>query len=524
MAEVRRCRRCKRKRMDDEPPEVRQYKTCAKCRIIERQKKKLRKPLAEETMIYGMKQFQQQNPSSNYSDEIFMDDDVFNKKKFDNSNMNLNSNQLQFQYQYTGENGNGSNIGVGGVAGATTMPGGDNGNYIYGNNFDNGRLTGNATAMSIPQQSMSLSTNQYLQNLNFQQIAQRALPTQSTNLPKTDERNLRCDICNGELDLNDEVSINYKLCLNCYSEPFKSYNAFDDYNEFLKRISENNQKNVINHIFLKQLEKNFVDNLNSMNKVINSETQFREFILENLKKIFIEPILASIGYEFTLVSSNFNELSSTAPTINDMNQYQYKNTSPIKAYYKCVKEINNKINCESNLFLDYNLSNNFLKIKFNHKVHNFFLSYPLKFINVLYEIHNSLPDNSSFNTFVGEQVFEELNKNIDLYDEEFKSLITSIDKSDFLNEFHHLEDIFVNQKDKLLNKDLSEPPKIDDDNNVDNGDIDDEIKQETGNSAVDMINTDPSQINGSNDNDHSLGLNDSTGEVIDKILDPAFEE
>lgn len=68
----RRCRRCKRKRMDDEPPEVQQYKTCAKCRIIERTKKKLRKPLAEETMRYGMRQFQEQNQNAN-----FIHDDVF---------------------------------------------------------------------------------------------------------------------------------------------------------------------------------------------------------------------------------------------------------------------------------------------------------------------------------------------------------------------------------------------------------------------------------------------------------------
>lgn len=70
--DVRRCRRCKRRRMDDEPPEVQQYKTCAKCRIIERTKKKLRKPLAEETMRYGMRQFQEQNQSTD-----FMGDDAF---------------------------------------------------------------------------------------------------------------------------------------------------------------------------------------------------------------------------------------------------------------------------------------------------------------------------------------------------------------------------------------------------------------------------------------------------------------
>lgn len=75
--DLRRCRRCKRKRMDDEPPEVQQYKTCAKCRIIERTKKKLRKPLAEETMRYGMRQFQEQNQNANFiHDDVFTADQI----------------------------------------------------------------------------------------------------------------------------------------------------------------------------------------------------------------------------------------------------------------------------------------------------------------------------------------------------------------------------------------------------------------------------------------------------------------
>ncbi|KAM9926557.1 hypothetical protein OXX80_010549, partial [Metschnikowia pulcherrima] len=59
--------------MDDEPPEVQQYKTCAKCRIIERTKKKSRKPLAEETMRYGMRQFQEQQAQG----QNLMHDDIF---------------------------------------------------------------------------------------------------------------------------------------------------------------------------------------------------------------------------------------------------------------------------------------------------------------------------------------------------------------------------------------------------------------------------------------------------------------
>ena len=77
--DVRRCRRCKRKRLDDEPEEVRQYKTCAKCRIIERNKKNLRKPLAEETMLYGLKQFREQQSTENYIEEEGLLKDEFLK-------------------------------------------------------------------------------------------------------------------------------------------------------------------------------------------------------------------------------------------------------------------------------------------------------------------------------------------------------------------------------------------------------------------------------------------------------------
>ncbi|WEJ95823.1 hypothetical protein PSN45_003351 [Yamadazyma tenuis] len=537
MAEVRRCRRCKRKRMDDEPPEVKQYKTCAKCRIIERQKKKSRKPLAEETMIYGMKQFQQQSSNSNFShDDIFMDDELFSKKKYDsNANMNMNSNQYQYQYQYSYPNGNGAagtngNIGINGVAGSATMAGSADTNYAYGNNFDGGRL-GGANGVGIPQ-SIPLTTNNYhLQNLNYQQIAQRALPVQSTNLPKNNDKSPKfCDICNEKLDLNEEISVHYNLCLNCYADPFKLYNAFDDYNEFLKKVGENNSKNVINHIFLKQIDKNFVDNLNSMNKVINVETQFREFILDNLKKIYIEPIIASSGYEFTLISSNVNELSSTSPTVNDSNQYQYKDTKPIKAYFKCLKEINNKISCESNLFLDYSLFNNFLKIKYNHKVHNFFLTYPLRFINILYEIYNGVKESSSdpskvgFNPYTGEIVLEELTNKLGDYEDEFKTIINAINKEDFINEFHHLGDIFESHKNKLLTKELSEPPKPSDDTSNGGGrhdaNEDDDEGKEDNSSKLEDGEEDEGELSGINGN---VLDTEQSNDGIDKILDPAFE-
>lgn len=512
MSEVRRCRRCKRKRMDDEPPEVKQYKTCAKCRIIERQKKKLRKPLAEETMIYGMKQFQQQNQNLNFShDDLFLDDELFSKKKLDNNNLNLNTNQYN-QYQYSG------------AGKANTAV---NGNELMNQtSFDPSKMNN-----SIPLTTSNFS----LQNLNYQQIAQRALPLQSTNLPKNPEDEnkspLFCDICNSQLDLNDEISTNYKLCLNCYSNPFKLYNTYDDYNDFLKSISQNKTKNVTNQIFLKEIDKNFIDSLNSINKSINNETQFREFILENLKNIYIEPIIASVGYDFTLISSNLSELGYQPPTGNITNQYQYKNTKPIKAYYKCIKEINDHLNCESNLFLDYNLFCNFLKIKFNHKVHNFFLNFPQKFINVLYEIfkqlentdlenndnnNNNSNDNQDneekigFNSYTGELVYNELIKGLELDTyKDFKNIISELDKDEFIREFHHLKEI--SQKDQ----DKSDVQEV----NGSNG-------QEESNTSADEVVNDDSKTIGDQAINELTSINDDSLDqtsTMDKILDPAFD-
>ncbi|GEQ67584.1 hypothetical protein JCM33374_g1249 [Metschnikowia sp. JCM 33374] len=91
--------------MDDEPPEVQQYKTCAKCRIIERTKKKSRKPLAEETMRYGMRQFQEQSQNSNFiHDDIFANEqlmaDMQTAAAHDAALMNSSKPQSQQQQPY----------------------------------------------------------------------------------------------------------------------------------------------------------------------------------------------------------------------------------------------------------------------------------------------------------------------------------------------------------------------------------------------------------------------------------------
>ncbi|CAH6719618.1 hypothetical protein CLIB1444_02S12706 [[Candida] jaroonii] len=372
MSEVRRCRRCKRKRMDDEPPEVKQYKTCAKCRIIERQKKKSRKPLAEETVLYGMKQFQQQNQNTSFLKD---DLDYDSYSKYDS----YGNQKYQYSYQY-----------------------------------DNNTPTYPSTQTTATTNSITNIPQTY--NLNYQMVAQKILPLQSSNLPN--DLPVNCDICDKKLDPNDELTITYKLCIDCYSNPFKLFNVFEDFNEFLSKINDNKSQKILNYIFIKEIDKNFIDNLNGF---VN-DYKFKENILDNLCKIYIEPIISSVDYKFVPISSNLNERSSERKTI--------------KAFYKCSEEINDKLNCHSNLFLDYNLTTNILKIKFNHNNHNYFQALSEKFVKYLKSLIEELSI-GEFNEDSGKKVWDNLNN------EEFKDTISELKKEEFVSNFGSFNTVAV---------------------------------------------------------------------------------
>lgn len=394
MSDVRRCRRCKRKRMDDEPPEVKQYKTCAKCRIIERQKKKLRKPLAEETVLYGMKQFQQQNQNTSFLKDDFSYD--LDYKNTPNNN-----------YHY---------------------------NYVYDSNGSTSGLNSAAIAATIPQ----------TYNLNYQLVAQKLYPLQSTQLPNEYSPVIKCEVCEGILDPDDELTMNYQLCVDCYTNPFKLENVYEDYNEFLLKLSENNNKDVMNCVYLREVDKSFVDSLNTIVHH-NNEYKFRENVIDHLSKIYLEPIIASTTYTFISITSNLRDSGSQTSV--------FKN-KPIKAYYKCKDEVSNKMSCRSSLFMDYNFTTNVLKIKFSHKAHNIFKFYKPEFIRFLAQVVYDLKIDE-FDASSGERVYTEI-----VEQDQFKDIIEGINKDVFIKEFHHLNKIIGDTNSKKVVQDVEIDPEV----------------------------------------------------------------
>lgn len=418
MGDVRRCRRCKRKRLDDEPPEVRQYKTCAKCRIIERQKKKLRKPLAEETMLYGMKQFQQQHHNANFiHDDVFMDDNAFSgggrsdTKRYeheDSAPLQQQSQQHFYQYQPS-------------------------------QSFRSTPVAAMQTTQALPLAQQYQQQQHQQQHQQQQQQLQQRLRNQPVAVSMPDSTQAQatyCEVCSTPMDREDEVNMHYKLCMDCYTNPFKHNNVFADYNEYLLAISNNKQQDIDNFIFVKETDRNFSDSLLYLSKTINNERLYREFILENILMIYLDPIIASLGYKFNRISSNISDTNSLPPVFNPaINQYQYKNTKPIKSYHKFYKEGS----LETNLYASFDVANNLLTIKLNQKILRPVIRYPKKFVDLVNSLVRtivpSFSPESGYSYENGMRVYDELYRNRSSYEPEVQQLILALNKSNFSKDF-----------------------------------------------------------------------------------------
>lgn len=367
--DVRRCRRCKRRRMDDEPPEVQQYKTCAKCRIIERTKKKLRKPLAEETMRYGMRQFQEQNQNSNFiHDDIFSNDHLLtdlqsNRDVVPNPLKQLYNTQFAIYKQpallYASQD--------------HTPTNGSNYNYSYSGSTSNyppvrstPGLTGGAlsglSAFQLPQLGLStpyggaaarpaaataptssvaataIAAAAFNRNdLPFGSTGP-ALHTQYKSYPKQQDDRSRlvaatnCELCASKLDPEDTMSAMYRLCKNCYSDPYSRNAVYSDFNDYLLGVVGSNDANTMTYI--SELAPYLVELLNT-NRSISSEEQFRKVMLDSFGLIYVDPLVALLSpTKFTRVLHNIAEVNHTSPVVSKVShQYHYTLTPPLRTSY-----------------------------------------------------------------------------------------------------------------------------------------------------------------------------------------------
>lgn len=387
--------------MDDEPPEVQQYKTCAKCRIIERTKKKLRKPLAEETMRYGMRQFQEQNQNANFiHDDVFTADQLLSDIQANRDAGLVNpSKQLynaQFSVYKQPNAAQGYNQQQYGQQGLNQGMGAGSPNYNYAQNYS---YNGGQLAMSpgYPGASVGLSAYQlplmgnaspYINNpvaianaatggvlssmgpnastmaqngRNLQhvgatstataaQIAAAAInrPDAQIGQPgfKLQQQYYRhyqqkqgdrsriaaptsCELCSLPLDLEDSVSAVYRLCNDCYSNPYNRPHVYSDFNDFL--LAMGNDNTDASFTYISELASYLVESLNS-NKPITSEQQFRKTMLDSFRLIYLDPLFAALSpAKLTQTSNNISELNNTVPIVSKVSQQNhYLLTPPLK--------------------------------------------------------------------------------------------------------------------------------------------------------------------------------------------------
>lgn len=520
MSDVRRCRRCKRKRLDDEPPEVRQYKTCAKCRIIERQKKKLRKPLAEETMLYGMKQFQQQHQTSNFiSNDIFMDDDAFggsmdsSGNAFDNEVINPLQQQQQQQQFY--------------------------------------HFQPQQTPRPAIQAPISIPQNNQHQQLQLQQQQHmRNVPVQVSMPQNGSQQPSSCEVCSCSLDTTDDLSMLYRLCRDCYTNPYKKDNVFEDYNNFLLTISSNRYKNLKNYVFIKEISSHFADGLAVQSKPINNERVYREFLLESIQMIYVDPIIASLNYKYNRLSTNIADVSSLPPVFNlSTNQYHYKNTKPLKSFHKFYRDSIS----DASIYLSFNIATGILTIKLNQTVANASGKYPESFLEIvdlmlkkLLETHGKTDSSVGYNQSTAQVIYDDLVANKANYEHEVAAVIESLKKEDFIRDFVSFENGKSTSKTSTKEKDhgsmshirsligltngsdndhrsdmeTSQDETVDntagieeDDEEEDDDEDDDEAEIDGDNSEDDLSDIDDQQNVLNTHSDRALGHNEDTSDI-----------
>ncbi|CAH2355513.1 hypothetical protein CLIB1423_27S01288 [[Candida] railenensis] len=513
--ESRRCRRCKRKRLDDEPPEVRQYKTCAKCRIIERQKKKSKKPLAEETMVYGMRQLQEQQPGS-WNEDFFSRDDAFEESRPKTRSLrepqshsslvataaaavsasngaagdiysmygyevdpsyhyeqqqhqqhqHVQQQQQQYQQQQHVYNPPQSSIDY-----STPVPStpdlASNNNISNSSNVNNSNNGSSSVSRSLGNGNANNNNNSGTNNANY--IASK------------------CDVC----DANTTSS----LCSDCFTDPYRISHVYSDFTKFLQEISPEKNLETNSLTFIKEVvaATDFNENLDTNNTNPANERQYRDLVLNSIKQIYLNPVMAATGFKFNRVSSNLASSSSNSTSIDPITgKYTHKGSTPIKAIYKCKMgdEVSGIIpNVE--LILTYNLTSNVIVIKLVRDVAEMKMiaevklkkkeenerrleqlaqlgqpgttsvdrevisesKYPLKFVNLCDRIlktlilENRQPQlQLGYNHFSGGLIFDVLKQRKDEYPEDLQLLIGSFkEPNEFVNEFLKFENIVGNK-------------------------------------------------------------------------------
>ncbi|CAK9440375.1 uncharacterized protein LODBEIA_P44750 [Lodderomyces beijingensis] len=474
-ADIRRCRRCKRKRLDDEPLEVRQYKTCAKCRIIERNKKNSRKPLAEETMLYGLKQFREQQSTENYiEEEGLLKDEFF--KRYHNKPFNYdleiarvlndpnyvppvitaNTEEIMVSSEVASPNGTKYQMTMI-DDGAPSRPPSyrvekprkprqpsvkDIRHYL-------GHDTPAPILMATASQNRALQTQPPSQSLPLplplhlpQTSAAQVSDFPAMPFPEDEPNSLLKEFA--ELG-NDDMMVDD---LSTEFNPYNYNNVYHDLQKLLLQIIEHkeNKVNLKNLVFLKEHDSEFAEKMSCNVQFPNyshlklNEKQIRMNLLENLKTLYLDPIIATLGLDFTQKSSNVHD---------------YKSSHTLRSYYQYI-DINQNPNetlsfgkiKSSTIGLSYNRDHNIVTIKIS-----FLLDLPRKrrygrafkraVWSILKELGKNGKEEPGHDLETGALVFGRLVSSLPKLEAEVMSELKGITQEEFVNDFANFETAFV---------------------------------------------------------------------------------
>ncbi|KAG2736945.1 hypothetical protein G9P44_001035 [Scheffersomyces stipitis] len=522
-AEVRRCRRCKRKRLEDEPLEVRQYKTCAKCRIIERNKKNSRKPLAEETMLYGLKQFREQSTNENFMEEEGLLKDEFfrrfHKKPF---NYEAELHEVLNNPNYVSPVIN-------------TEPEPVNSHFSL---KQAAAVTQQFSPTPVPQtqtepQNILVQQQQHQLHQQHQQHQQR-IPVsqplqikpqnqyqpfkpvkQHQNIPTLDARQYKpkrqeiSTVYEAEKDenifaelskLGNKDELNPLYANSSDVDPYHYRNVYDDYQQFLLALLNKRQKDekITNLVYLKEFDAEFALHLGKFDSTLTSkenshilsarfgERQLRTNLLNNLRSLYLEQIIAIMNVPYNQESSNLVDFKSSN-SLKNFYTFSYPDVNKTVANFKELVKIKN-----SSIYMSFNRMYNLLIIKVNH--HSYTPSsqvYSNEFKEKVSDVFKKLQFERSlapapgtpayvysaidYNSYTAQLVYDKLFSFLDVYSESLQSFIKSLKKEDFIADFVNFNTALkLNEEEEEDDVDMDASHNQNDDEDDDEDEEDDE--------------------------------------------------
>ncbi|CEP24934.1 unnamed protein product [Cyberlindnera jadinii] len=476
------CRRCKKKRPEDEPMETARYRTCKPCREIERKRKRLKKlnisgmdaevaaaaaaaaeqarknaelerniiniaaqslppdhaqQLAAQHMAQQLAAHQQQEhqnqlhhgpPEIHQYDQSKLSDEQSHGPILlptdgtggvDDREIPIDENLLK---QGTGED---SKASLTKSSDLLKQGGDDDSNNIFA--IRDGTIHGDVDLDVGNPQARTTSTNHSLAAVETVDSTKSADLAVSSSI-STSLSNGSCLYCGAPRSVYDDGR--YQLCGNCVSNPLERNNVFDDFEAYLERIGLGKDIDLKNVIYIKK---------------IDDESIIQDFTQDNLDTIllqiqvhFVDRILERSGYKFSKLSSNL----SVKPFPKSI-KLLYRCKQDLKTTQKNGNSLSAPVSdettsggtrkmktedCHSNFYLSYDVIGKNMSIKFNHNCHKTFLQkwYSPKLIATVKELQIVFQDINL--------VFENLTNLKDI-DESLKHEIAKLKKVNFVKDF-----------------------------------------------------------------------------------------